>query len=211
MLMKKSIQKSILLVGHHAFEHAENIRNNINNQFKLNYLTYKRKDPFDNSSVNKLLINDIEVDYNGSYDLNNLTLALSFMIEYDKKLATSDLIIGDPTELLFQAFSFARLKENPLFFKENSIKRPKIDKSLNLFIYPMGMVCQDIRKEISNLIYVLKKHDSKTFLLRNEEKDLDQILNKILQEIETTSIYEIEEKLEELEHLTGKPKEQFTD
>jgi hypothetical protein len=75
----------------------------------------------------------------------------------------------------------------------------------------MGMVCQDIRKEISNLIYVLKKHESKTFLLRKEEKDLDHILNKILHELETNSIYEIEEKLEGLEHLTGKPKEQITD
>jgi hypothetical protein len=48
-------------------------------------------------------------------------------------------------------------------------------------------------------------------LLRKEEKDLDHILNKILHELETNSIYEIEEKLEGLEHLTGKPKEQITD
>ena len=209
--MKKSTQKSILLVGHHAFEHAENIQKNINKQFKLNYLTYKRKDPFDDLSSNKLLINDIEIDYNGSYDLNNLTLALSFIIEHDKNLTNSEVIIGDPSELLFQAFTFARLKENPLFFKQNLSRRLKMDKSLNLFIYPMGMVCQDIRKEISNLIYVLKKHESKTFLLRKEEKDLDHILNNILHELETNSIYEIEEKLEGLEHLTGKPKEQITD
>ncbi len=209
--MKKSTQKSILLVGHHAFEHAENIQNNINKQFKLNYLTYKRKDPFDETSSNKLCINDIEVEYNGSYDLNNLTLALSFIIEHDKHLINSDLIIGDPSEVLFQAFSFARLKENPIFFKQNVSGKLKIDESLNLFIYPMGMICQDIRKEISNLIYVLKKHKSKTFLLRKEEQDLDQILNNILKEIKTNSIYEIEEKLEGLEHLTGKPKEQITD
>jgi hypothetical protein len=211
MLMKKSTPKSILLVGHHAFDHLENIENNNNKQFKLNYLTYQRKDPFDDLSSNKLLINDIEIEYNGSYDLNNLTLALSFIIDHDKNLINSDIIIGDPSELLFQAFSFARLKENPLFFKKNLSMKLKIDKSLNLFIYPMGMVCQDIRKEISNLIYVLKKHESKTFLLRKEEKDLDQILNNILHEIETNSIYQIEEKLEGLEHLTGKPKEQFTD
>jgi hypothetical protein len=209
--MKKSTPKSILLVGHHAFDHLENIENNNNKQFKLNYLTYQRKDPFDDLSSNKLLINDIEIEYNGSYDLNNLTLALSFIIDHDKNLINSDIIIGDPSELLFQAFSFARLKENPLFFKKNLSMKLKIDKSLNLFIYPMGMVCQDIRKEISNLIYVLKKHESKTFLLRKEEKDLDQILNNILHEIETNSIYQIEEKLEGLEHLTGKPKEQFTD
>jgi hypothetical protein len=209
--MKKSTQKSILLVGHHANAHRENIQNNLNKQFKLNYLSYRGKDPFDEHAANKLIINDIEVDYNGSYDLNNLTLALSFIIDYDKNLTNSDLIIGDPSELLFQAFSFARLKENPLFFKQNLSRTLKIDKSLNLFIYPMGMVCQDIRKEISNLIYVLKKHESKTFLLRKEEKDLDAILDKILIELENKSIYEIEDRLEGLEHLTGKPKEQIKD
>ena len=186
--MKKSTQKSIFLVGHHAYAHAENIRNNINKKFKLNYLTFKRKDPFDVTSANKLSINELEIDYNGAYDLNNLTLALSFIIEQDKNLMNSDIIIGDPSELLFQAFSFARLKENPLFFKQNHSRKMKIDNSLNLFIYPMGMVCHDIRKEISNLIYVLKKHESKTFLLRKEEKDLDQILNNILHEIETNSM-----------------------
>jgi hypothetical protein len=209
--MKKSTQKSVLLVGHHAFEHKDNINNSLNNQFKLNYLTYKRKDPFDDDLTNKLSINGLEVDYNGSYDLNNLTLALSFIIEHDKNLTNNDLIIGDPSELLFQAFSFARLKENPLFFKNNYSRKLKVDNALNLFIYPMGMVCHDIRKEISNLIYVLKKHESKSFLLRKQEKDLDGILNKILFELESSSIYEIEEKLEGLEHLTGKPKEQITD
>jgi hypothetical protein len=211
MLMKKSTTKTILLVGHHAMAHYENIRNNLNKDLKLNYLTYKRKDPFEESTTNKIIINDIEVDYNGSYDLNNLTLALSFMIDFDKKLTNSDMIIGDPSELLFQAFSFARLKENPMFFKQNLSRTLKIDKSLNLFIYPMGMVCQDIRKEISNLIYVLKKHESKSFLLRKEEKELDSVLNKILNELENSSIYEIEDKIEGLEHLTGKPKEHIID
>lgn len=209
--MKKSTQKSILLVGNHACSHFENIRVNLNNKFKLNYLNYRRKDPFDENCSNKILINHIEVDFNGSYDLNNLTLALSFIIEHDKNLMKNDLIIGDPSELLFQAFSFARLKENPMFFKENQSRTLKIDNSLNLFIYPIGMVCQDIRKEISNLIYILKKHESKTFLLRKEEQDLDAILNIIFHELETRTIYEIEEKIDGLEHLTGKPKEQLID
>lgn len=209
--MKKSTKKSILLVGNHAISHRENIQKNMTNEFRLFSLNYKRKDPFDEEESNKIVINDIEIDYNGSYNLNNLTLALTFIIDQDKNLCNSDLIIGDPSELLFQAFSFARLKENPLFFKSNLSRKQKIDKSLNLFIYPMGMICQDIRKEISNLIYVLKKHESKTFLLRKKEKELDQILNRILYELETRSIYEIEEKVEGLEHLTGKPKELITD
>jgi hypothetical protein len=71
----------------------------------------------------------------------------------------------------------------------------------------MGMLCFDIRKEISNLIYVLKKHDSKTFLLRKDEEDLDTVINKILTDINRISIYDIESDLEGFEHLTGKPKE----
>ena len=209
--MKKSTKTSMLLVGQHANSHLDNIRKNVTKDFKLNYLNYKRKNPFDENGVNKLQINDIEIDYNGSYDLNNLTLALSFIIEHDKNLTNTDIIIGDPSELLFQAFSFARLKENPLFFKQNLSRILKIDKSLNLFIYPMGMICQDIRKEISNLIYILKKHESKNFLLRKEEKDLDDILNKIINELDSNSIYEIEDRLEGLEHLTGKPKELIKD
>jgi hypothetical protein len=151
------------------------------------------------------------MDYNGSYDLNNLTLALSFIIGHDKNLTNTDIIIGDPSELLFQAFSFARLKENPMFFKQNLSRTLKIDNSLNLFIYPMGMVCHDIRKEISNLIYILKKHESKTFLIRKEEKDLDEILNNIISDLKSNSIYELEDKYKGLEHLTGKPKELIKD
>jgi hypothetical protein len=209
--MKKSTQTSILLVGHHANAHRENIEKNGTKDFKLNYLNYQKKDPFDDDSTNKLLINNLEMDYNGSYDLNNLTLALSFIIGHDKNLTNTDIIIGDPSELLFQAFSFARLKENPMFFKQNLSRTLKIDNSLNLFIYPMGMVCHDIRKEISNLIYILKKHESKTFLIRKEEKDLDEILNNIISDLKSNSIYELEDKYKGLEHLTGKPKELIKD
>ena len=205
--MKKDTQKSILFVGNHAIAHLENVRNYFKSKFHLNYIKYKSGDPFEDTDPNKIIINDLEMDYNGSYDLNNLTLAMSFILEQNSKLTKPDLIIGDPSELLFQAFSFARLRENPLFFKKNLNRISKADPSLNLFIYPMGMLCFDIRKEISNLIYVLKKHDSKTFLLRKDEDDLDTIINKILTDINHVSIYDIESDLEGLEHLTGKPKD----
>lgn len=205
--MKKSTKKSILFVGNHALLHSEVFIEAFSKQFEINSLTFKAANPLNESESNKILINELDVDFNGIYDLNNLTLALSFILEHNTSISSSDLIIGDPSEILFQAFSFARLKENPLFFKQNTNKRPLKDTSLNLFIYPMGMLCFDIRKEISNLVYVLKKHQSEVLLLRKDEKDLDQILNAILTDWDKLSIYDIEDRIEGLEHLIGKPKE----
>ena len=205
--MKKSTKKSILFVGNHALLHSEVFIEAFSKQFEINSLTFKAANPLNESESNKILINELDVDFNGIYDLNNLTLALSFILEHNTAISSSDLIIGDPSEILFQAFSFARLKENPLFFKQNTNKRLLKDTSLNLFIYPMGMLCFDIRKEISNLVYVLKKHQSEVLLLRKDEKDLDQILNAILTDWDKLSIYDIEDRIEGLEHLIGKPKE----
>lgn len=205
--MKKSTKKSILFVGNHALLHSEVFIEAFSKQFEINSLTFKAANPLNESESNKILINELDVDFNGIYDLNNLTLALSFILEHNTSISSSDLIIGDPSEILFQAFSFARLKENPLFFKQNTNKRLLKDTSLNLFIYPMGMLCFDIRKEISNLVYVLKKHQSEVLLLRKDEKDLDQILNAILTDWDKLSIYDIEDRIEGLEHLIGKPKE----
>ena len=205
--MKKSTKKSILFVGNHALLHKDVFIKDFEKQFEINSLTFKSANPFVENESNKILINDLDVDFNGIYDLNNLTLALSFILEHNTKILSADLIIGDPSEVLFQAFSFARLKENPLFFKQNTHKRLVKDTILNLFIYPMGMLSFDIRKEISNLVYVLKKHQSEVLLLRKDEKDLDQILNAILTEWDKQSIYDIEERIEGLEHLIGKPKE----
>ena len=202
MLMNNYTQKSILLVGNHAIAHLDNMRINFNKNFNLNYLCYQSGNPFNDGESNQLIFNDVEITYNGSYDLNNLTLALCFMIEHEQSLSSNDIIIGDPSELLFQAFSFARLKENPLFFKQKKTS-VKADKALNIFIYPMGMICSDVRKEISNLIYILKKNESISYLIRKEEPELDEFLKEIFTELEKNSIYDIETNLEGLEHLTG--------
>ncbi len=205
--MKTTTQKSILLVGNHALLHSEKLTQRFGNQFEINSLSFQSGNPFDENEPNKILINDLDIGFNGSYDLNNLTLALSFILEHHPEIAQTTLIIGDPSELLFQAFSFARLNENPLFFKENTQHSLIKDPSINLFIYPMGMLCFDIRREISNLVYILKKHKSEVLLLRKDEKDLDQILNSIFSDIDKFSIYDMEDRIEGLEHLIGKPKE----
>ena len=42
------------------------------------------------------------------------------------------------------------------------------------------MVAHNIRKEISNLIYLLKKHNKNTFLIRDKNPGTSQILQKML-------------------------------
>lgn len=205
--MKNTNKKSILFVGNHARLHSDLFSNNFGNQFEINSLTFQSCDPFDESNSNKILINGIDISFNGTYDLNNLTLALSFILDHHPEMIQKSLIIGDPSEILFQAYTFARLNENPLFFKENTQIPLLKDQSINLFIYPMGMLCFDIRREISNLVYILKKHKSEVLLLRKDEQELDQILNSILTDYDTFSIYDIEDRIEGLEHLIGKPKE----
>ncbi len=206
-LMTKKLLKTILLVGNHAQSHLEHIKKCFSAKYEINYLNYQAGNPFNELDSNKIIFNHLEIDFNGSYDINNLTLGLSYVIKHQPFLSKIDLIIGDPTEVIFQAFSFARLNENPIFFKSVSISSNLMDQGINLFIYPMGMICSDIRKEISNVLYILKKHQSQTFLLRREEKELLVIIDKILTDFNSHSIYELEDKIEGLEHLIGKPKE----
>ncbi len=205
--MSTLLQKSILFVGNHAQSHLKYVQKHFNGKYRINCLNYQSGDPFEDKDSNKIIFDDVEIDFNGSYDLNNLTLGLEFIIEHQPLLKNSDVIIGDPSEIIFQAFSFSRLNENPFFIKSDSLETKIKDRTLNLFIYPMGMICSDIRKEMSNLLYVLKKHESQTFLLRKDEKELDLILDEVFSDFNETSIYELEDKIEGLEHLIGKTKE----
>jgi hypothetical protein len=47
------------------------------------------------------------------------------------------------------------------------------------------MVAQDIRKEISQLVYVLKKFNKNTFLIRTDKSDVSTILQKMLNQLST--------------------------
>lgn len=206
-IMSKKLPRTLLLVGNHAFSHLEHIQQCYSEKYNINYLIFRAGNPFNGSDSNKIILNHLEIDFNGSYDINNLTLGLSYLIKHQPFLSKIDVVIGDPTEVIFQAFSFARLNENPIFFKSVTSTLNLINQTINLFIYPMGMICSDIRKEMSNVLYILKKHQSQTFLLRREEKELSVILDKILTDFNSHSIYELEDKIDGLEHLIGKPKE----
>ena len=90
------------------------------------------------------------------------------------------MIIGDPTELFYQAFCFAKTNQNPHLIREEMQYEPGLSEDAFLFIYPCGMVAYNIRKEISSLIYLLKKYKRNTYLIREKEHTTLQILQNLL-------------------------------
>lgn len=61
------------------------------------------------------------------------------------------------------------LKENPNDFRGINENESPSDV-VNLFLYPVGMMAQDIRKELSNLMYCLKKHEMGLILFEKKRK-----------------------------------------
>jgi hypothetical protein len=68
----------------------------------------------------------------------------------------------------------------------------------------MGMTSLDIRKELAQFIYKLKKNDTQVLLLRKQNNEAIAILTSFITQIQTHSIYELEEDLDGLEFLIGK-------
>jgi hypothetical protein len=68
----------------------------------------------------------------------------------------------------------------------------------------MGMTSLDIRKELAQFIYKLKKHDTAVLLLRKPINESIEILKTILAKIDINSIQLMEEKMDGFEFLIGK-------
>ena len=70
------------------------------------------------------------------------------------------------------------------------------------------MVAQDIRKEISQLVYVLKKFNKSAFLIRADKSDVSAILQKMLnhlssmKELSKFSVKGVEQLLSGQEHFS---------
>ncbi|MFM7758101.1 MAG: hypothetical protein ACKO6J_04120, partial [Crocinitomicaceae bacterium] len=107
-----------------------------------------------------------------------------------------------PSELLYQAYLLAILKEDPNDFR-GFIENENATEVVNLFLYPVGMMAQDIRKELSNLMYCLKKHEMGSYLIRKEEKDLDALFKLLLNSLTIMSIVELEDQIKGIEHLVS--------
>ena len=87
--------------------------------------------------------------------------------------------------------------------------KPKLSEDAFLFIYPCGMIAHNIRKEISSLIYLLKKHNRSTFLIREGEHTTMQILQNLLKkrrlspDVFTLEGSEIEQLISSQEYFTS--------
>lgn len=66
------------------------------------------------------------------------------------------ILVGDPSELLVEASIDAGLN------------RKNLDAVF--FVYPVGMAALDIRKEIAEMVWSLKKNEVPTFLIRFPER-----------------------------------------
>lgn len=175
--MEKSTFKSILLIGTHANLYLKELAKS--SKVTINTLKFKKKDPFSVNEPNQFIYNDTLIDFNGKYTLSELSFALSIIVEHHPGFEDC-LVLGDPTELLYQAFGFAKNNQNPHLIKQEVQFQSVNSHDAFLFLYPSGMVAHNIRKEISSFIYLLKKYNRSTFLVRDNHDSTSQILQNML-------------------------------
>ena len=192
--------QTILLIGNHASLHADAFIENAN-QHKIIKLRFESYDPFDEGSSNRICMNDQLINTKHDYNIESLVMAINEN-KLPSKLSDVTLIVGDPSELLYQAYILAMLKEDPNDFR-GILESESATEVVNLFLYPVGMMAQDIRKELSNLMYCLKKHEMGTYLIRKDEKDLDSLFKLLLNSLSFMSIVELEDQLKGIEHLVS--------
>ena len=203
--MRKFTFDSILLLGNHANLYSADIIRF--SKLPVQSLTFKKKNHFLENEPHQLLLNDVSIDYNGNYSLNELSFALSVVVNHNKKLKNT-LVVGDPSELLYQAYVFAQTNQNPNFIREEAQFSSQQENDTYAFLYPVGMVAQDIRKEISHLVYVLKKFNKSTFLIRADKSDVSAILQKMLNQLSAMnefskfSVNGVEQLISRQEHFS---------
>ena len=122
-------------------------------------------------------------------------------------------IAGDPilhwaAPSLYSLSVFAKTNQNPNFIREEAQFSSEQGNDAYIFLYPVGMVAQDIRKEISHLVYVLKKFNKSAFLIRSDKSDASAILQKMLnhlssmKELSKFSVKGLEQLLSSQEHFS---------
>ena len=109
---------------------------------------------------------------------------------------------------MYQAYVFAQTNQNPNFIREEAQFSSKQGNDIYTFLYPVGMVAQDIRKEISHLVYVLKKFNKSALLIRADKSDVSTILQKMLKQLSSMnelskfSVKGVEQLLSSQEHFS---------
>ena len=182
-------RKSMLFVGDHArmyFGSASKV-DEIDNDVHL--LRYQREDIITNEPA-KAIFDSVSLSFNETYSLDGLHKDL---IKNKKHINFKcDVLIGDPTELLFQAF----VKE--LFLIEDLSFFPIV-----LFLYPVGMNSLDARKEISALILTMKANHVLTYVIRNPQDTFVKIMTALNELDSLSDFILIENNIQNLDYLFG--------
>lgn len=182
-------RKSMLFVGDHArmyFGSASKV-DEIDNDVHL--LRYQREDIITNEPA-KALFDSVSLSFNETYSLDGLHKDL---IKNKQHINFEcDVLIGDPTELLFQAF----VKE--LFLFEDLPFFPIV-----LFLYPVGMNSLDARKEISALILTMKANHVLTYVIRNPQETFLKIMTALNELDSLSDFILIENNIQNLDYLFG--------
>ena len=178
-----------LFVGDHArmyFGSASKV-DEIDNDVHL--LRYQREDIITNEPA-KALFDSVSLSFNETYSLDGLHKDL---IKNKQHINFKcDVLIGDPTELLFQAF----VKE--LFLIEDFPYFPIV-----LFLYPVGMNSLDARKEISALILTMKANHVLTYVIRNPQDTFVKIMTALTELDSLSDFILIENNIQNLDYLFG--------
>jgi hypothetical protein len=191
---------NVIFIGNHANKIRKEVPVETLNEYNLKSVEYQRGSLFDDEN-SKLILNGIACDYNGEYELENLSIALNFSLDHLLQNNSNTLLIGDPFELLFQASIFAWLKENPTNVKLNEASNHFTNLSVVL-LYPATMEFENLRKEISHVVYVLKKHKVNTFLIENHINQASAIDN-VLYYYSPESILQLEHQVKGLKQILG--------
>jgi hypothetical protein len=191
---------NVVFIGNHANRIRKDIPVETLNEYCLKSVEYQRGSLFNDESA-KLILNNIACDYNGEYEIENLSIALNFSLDHLVLNNSNTILIGDPFELLFQASIYAWLKENPVNVKLNKATNEFTNLSVVL-LYPATMEFENLRREISHVVYILKKHKVNTFLIENHINQASA-LDNILYYYTPETVLQLEHQVKGLKQILG--------
>lgn len=196
----KNSTSQVLFIGNHAKKTLSEIPRETLLGFDIQKINYQRGSVLKNEP-SQFVFNDISCDYNGEYEIENLSIAMGFTLERLVRKETNTILIGDPFELLFQSSIFAWLNENPKSIKKND-SNVHFQNLTVILLYPATLDFENIRKEISRILYVLKKHKVNTFLIENHFNQAS-LLDNILYYYDSEEILTLEHKVKGLKQILG--------
>jgi hypothetical protein len=179
----------MLFVGDHARMYIGSASMVDESDNDVHLLRYQREDIITNEPA-KAFFDSVSLSFNETYSLDGLQKDLIKNKEHIN--FKCDVLIGDPTELLFQAF----VKE--LFLIEDLPFFPIV-----LFLYPVGMNSLDARKEISALILTMKANHVLTYVIRNPQDTFVKIMSALTELDSLSDFILIENNIQNLDYLFG--------